>query len=202
MKNKRLSFVLSVLLMSVSMVVICACILIPTIKIGNTTTGTGNTYVNKNYETNGGNIDVSNPSNDKPEIVVPESESLKFFINEQTVLKTKKIVGDTTMFTISFKVFAMNEGLTSKTVKGSAFTGKYDIGNCASFYQITCNDLQSSKTIQTGESEDFDISITYVITNTENFKDNQKYDLTVSYMAKNIISLQVWWVWNILFQIW
>ena len=190
MKNKRLSFILSVLIMSVSMIAICACIILPTIKFSDTTEGTGNTYINKNYETNKGNVDVSNPSNDnesEAEIVVP-AEKVKFFINEQTVSKTKNIVGETTLFTISFKVFMVNETAMSKTVRASAFTGDYEIDNCASFYKMDCNDEQKSKIIPAGESEDFDFSLTYVITDTEIFKDTQKYNLTINYMTEEIIS--------------
>ena len=190
MKNKRTSFILSVLIMSISMIAICICIIVPTIKFSDKTSGTGNTYVNKNYETNKGNVDVSNPSNDnenEAEVVVP-AEKVKFFINEQTVSKTKKIVGETTLFTISFKVFMVNETSAAKTVRASAFTGDYAIDDCASFYKIDCNDEQKSKIIPSGESEDFDFSLTYVITDTEVFKDTQKHNLTINYMSEEIIS--------------
>ena len=145
MKNKKISFVLSVFLMSVSMLIICICIILPTLKFNDETTGTSTTYVNKNYETNKGDSSVSKPSNDNNDGVQP-AETVEFFINEQTVSKTKQIVGETTMFTISFKVFAMNETGVSKTIRASAFTGSYDISKFASFYKLECDELQDYHT--------------------------------------------------------
>ena len=188
MKNKKFTFVISVLIVSISIVVICACIIVPTLKFDGKTANSENSSINRNYETNGGNSDISKPSNDNAENYIPETGSLEFFINEQTISKTKKIVGETTLFTISFKVFVSNETNSTKTVRASAFTGSYDISEFGSFYKLECDDVQNSKTLPAGESEDFDFSLTYVITDTEKFKDNQKYGLTVNYMSEEIIS--------------
>lgn len=185
MKNKRLIFFISVLIVSLSMIAICASIIVPTIKFDNKKAGNGSTYVNKNYETNGGSQEDVKPSNDNSEDL--QTGSLEFFINEQTISKTKNIVGETTMFTISFKVFVMNETNSEKTIRASAFTGSYDISEFASFYKLECNESENSKTIDSKESEDFDFSLTYVITDTEKFKDNQKYGLTINYMSDEII---------------
>lgn len=190
MKNRKLPFVASVFLMSVSMLIICVCIVLPTLKFGGESTGTSSTYVNKNYETNNG--DISNPSkDDKNDVVLKPTSNVEFFINEQTVSKTKQIVGETTMFKISFKVFAMNETGLTKTVRASAFSGGYNISEFASFYKLECNEEMDSKVIKNGESEDFDFTLTYVITDTDNFKDNKQYNLTINYMANEIISALV-----------
>lgn len=190
MKNKKLSFVMSVFFMSVSMLIICVCIVLPTIKFKDETTGTSTTYVNKNYETNKGDSSVSKPSNDNNNGAQP-AETVEFFINEQTVSKTKQIVGETTMFTISFKVFAMNETSSAKTIRASAFTGNYDISKYASFYKLECDELEDIKVIPSGEIEDFDFKLTYVVTDTDNFKASQKYNLAINYMSAEIISANV-----------
>lgn len=192
MKNNRLKFMLSVLVASISMVIICAFIIVPTISFSDKTRENGNTFVNKNYETNlgGGNVSSSTTENNASD--VKDNGKVEFFINEQSVSKTKTIVGETTMFEISFKVFAVNESNSAKTIKSSAFSGDYDISKFATFYKFECKQAGLSKIIEPNESEDFDISIVYVVTDVENFKANQKFDLTISYMSDEIISALVW----------
>ncbi len=188
MKKGRLSFVLSVLIMSISMIAICAIIIVPTIKFGDDS-GNGTIHINKNYETNAGTPGVSNPSNDNAN--KEEISTVEFFINEQTISKTKHIVGETTMFTVSFKVFALNKTDSTKTIKASAFAGSYAIGEFASFYKFEYNDSENTKIVPAGESEDFDFSLCYVITDTNNFKDTEKYNLTVKYMSAEVISANI-----------
>ena len=189
MKNKKLTFILSVLFVSLSIVAICAGIIVPTLKFNTNVAESGNTHINKNYESNGSEIYISNPSKDNSN--VEENEKLEFFINEQSVSKTKNIVGETTMFTVSFKVFVVNETSVSKTIRASAFTAKYDISSYASFYKIECQETENAKVLPSGESEDFDFSLIYVVTDANNFKDNEKYNLTVSYVSNEIISTEI-----------
>ncbi|MBR7172531.1 MAG: hypothetical protein IKD36_01930 [Clostridia bacterium] len=191
MRNKKLTFILSVLFVSLSIVAICAGIIVPTLKFNSDTAESGNTHINKNYESNSSEIDVSNPSKDDTNAQEPTEEKLEYFINEQSVSKTKTIVGETTMFTVSFKVFVVNETKTQKTFRASAFTGKYDISDYASFYKIECNESVNTKVLPAGESEDFDFSLVYVVTDSNNFKDNEKYNLTISYVSEEIISTEI-----------
>ena len=185
MKNRRFIIVLSVCVSLVLIIGFCA--IFNNFKSSDNMTKSGNSYVNKNYETNVGKDDVSNPSNDNNQSHI-QNEKLDFFISEQSVSKTKNIVGETTMFAINFKVFATNNTSVSKTLRASAFSAEYDISSFATFYKLECNDSELLKTLPVGESEDFDFSLVYVITDTEKFKDNQKYDLTVNDMAEEIIS--------------
>ena len=53
MKKEKLSFVFKVLIMFISMITICAIIIVPTIKFGGDL-GENSIHVNKNYETNTG----------------------------------------------------------------------------------------------------------------------------------------------------
>lgn len=191
MKNKKFTFIISVLLVSLSMLAICACIIVPTLKFGDDTDKTGNTFVNKNYETNGADLGVSNPSNDDANVDISDNGKLEFFINEQSISKTKNIVGETTMFTVSFKVFMVNETNSPKTIRASAFTGSYDISKYATFFKLECEDSDGTKVLPAGESEDIDFSLIYVITDAENFKDSQKYGLTISYVSEEIISTEI-----------
>lgn len=191
MRNKKLTFIISVLLVSISIVAVCACIVVPTIKFNTKTADSENTHVNKNYENNGSNLDVSNPSKDDLNQTVGDDEKVDYFINEQSISKTKTIVGETTMFKVSFKLFVVNETSTSKTFRASAFTAKYDISNFATFYKLEYNDDENAKVLPAGESEDFDFSLVYVVTDADNFKDNEKYNLTVKYVSEEIILTEI-----------
>ena len=191
MKNKKLTFIISVLLVSLSIVAMCACIIVPTLKFETKTAEGGSTHVNKNYESNGSNLDVSNPSKDDSNSIGQVEEKMNYFVNEQSVSKTKNIVGETTMFTVSFKVFVVNETSDSKTIRASGFSARYDISDYATYYKIEYKDSENAKVLPAGESEDFDFSLVYVVTDTANFKDNEKYNLTISYVADEIISTAI-----------
>ncbi|MBQ4542145.1 MAG: hypothetical protein IJA23_04775 [Clostridia bacterium] len=189
MKKEKLSFAFKVLIMSISMIIICAIIIVPTIKFSGDPSGSS-VHVNKNYETNAGSTDISKPSNDNNQ-TLENASTVEFFINEQTVSKTKKIVGEITMFTLNLKVFVNNETDSSKTIHTSAFEGSYDIGEYASFYKLECKEETSSKVISAGECDSFELEFVYVVTDTENFKPHLKYDLTVNYMSAEVISANI-----------
>ncbi len=189
MKKEKLSFAFKVLIMSISMIIICAIIIIPTIKFDGESGGSS-IHVNKNYETNTGSAETSKPSNDNNQNI-ENSETVEFFINEQTVSKTKKIVGEITMFTLNLKVFVSNETKSVKTIHSSAFEGSYNISNYASFYKLECKETSVSKVISAGECDSFELEFVYVVTDTENFKPHLKYDLTVNYMSAEVISANI-----------
>lgn len=191
MKNRNLRTFLISLSMIVLGVFISLCIVLPTVNYNKESANIGNTFVNKNYESNDGKISATIQNGNQENNTTVDDGTVKFFTNEQTVSKTKNIVGETTMLTVSFKVFAVNETSTNKTIHSSAFNGKYDIDSAGLFYKIECNDDEKSKTILPGESQDFDFSLTYVITDTENFKANNKFNLTINYMADEVFSIAV-----------
>ena len=189
MKREKVPFAFKIFIMLISMVSICAVIIVPTIKL-NGESGGSSVHVNRNYETNAGSTDISNPSNDNNQ--TQESEAtVKFFINEQTVSKTKKIVGEITMFTLNLKVFVSNETKISKTIHSSAFEGTYNIGEYASFYKLECREESSSKVIMPGECDSFELEFVYVVNDSENFKPHLKYSLTVNYMSAEVISANI-----------
>ena len=189
MKKEKVPFAFKVFIMLISMITICAIIIVPTIKFDGESGGSS-IHVNKNYETNTGSAETSKPSNDNTQ-TIDESSTIEFFINEQTVSKTKKIVGEVTMFTLNLKVFVSNETKSAKTIHSSAFEGSYDISNYASFYKLECNETSASKVILAGECESFELSFVYIVNDTENFKPHLKYDLTVNYMSAEVISANI-----------
>lgn len=189
MKKEKLSFVFKVFIMLISMITICVIIIVPTIKF-NGESGGSSIHVNKNYETNTGSAETSKPSNDHNQNI-EEASTVEFFINEQTISKTKKIVGEITMFTLNLKVFVSNETNSSKTIHSSAFEGNYNISEFASFYKLECREETDSKVILPSECDSFELEFVYVVTDTENFKPHLKYDLTVNYMSANVISASI-----------
>ena len=189
MKKEKLSFIFKIFIMTISMIIICAIIIVPTIKIESDSID-NSVRVDKNYETNAGSVDKPKNSNDTNQNS-EKLKTLKFFINEYSVLKTKKIVGDVTEFTLNFKVLISNETEVSRTIHTSAFSGVYDIGDYASFYKIEFNKDEESKTISPGEYESFELSFIYFIDDVENFKEYLKYDLKLHYMSSEVIFVQL-----------
>lgn len=189
MKKTRLSFILSILIMSFSMIAICAVIIVPTIKTDKYS-GSGTIHVNKNYENNSSSEEVSNPSTDNSQSGA-ETQQVEFFINSQSVSKNKDVGGEVTMLAVKFEIFASNKTNVPKTIYASAFSCVYDISNYASFYKLEYNQNESSKTIPAGESESFELTMYYVVNNFEDSKIGLQYDLTVNYMSAEVISTKI-----------
>lgn len=189
MKKTRLSFILSILIMSISMIAICVVIIVPTIKTDKYS-GSGTIHVNKNYESNTSSSEVSNPSTDNSQSGA-ETQQVEFFINNQTVSKKKNLNGEVTMLTVKFEIFANNKTNVSKTIHASAFSCVYDISSYASFYKLEYNQNESTKTIASGESGSFEITMLYVVNDFDDNKMRLKYDLTVNYMSAEVISTKI-----------
>ena len=189
MKKEKLSFALKVFIMTISMIFVCAIIIIPTIKFDAKSID-NSVRVDKNYETNAGSIEMPKHSNDGNKNS-ENLKTLKFFINEHSVLKTKKFVGEVTEFTLNLKVIVSNETDTAKTINASDFGGFYDISEYTSFYKIEFNKDEEVKTILPEECESFELTFIYFVDDVENFKEYLKYDLSIHYMLTEVVLKQV-----------
>lgn len=207
-KKKTIIFSVFTLVIAVFLS-ICFGVIIPSIKLNKTSSMEPSTIVNKNYESNLGNEDSnSNGNNEESSTddnlsVQPDAGSgsdqsttimkneLEFFVYDRAVKKTKEICGDTTTFEITFKIFVTNNTTIAKTILASAFSASYAIGDYATYYTFTCNNEKTAISLAGNETQDFDFTLKYVVTDTENFIVDGKYDLAVSYMLKEVISLNI-----------
>ena len=131
---------------------------------------------------------------DKPtdEIIADKTKNkLEYFINSKSVKKVKEISGETTVFNLNFKLFIMNDSGVSKTVLANAFSASYDIGEFGSLYTFSCNETDKYFVVDDGEVIDLDFSLKYIVTNTDEFLDFEKYDLVINYMLEEILSFNV-----------
>lgn len=131
---------------------------------------------------------------DKPndEILADKTKGdLEYFINSKSIKKVKEISGETTVFNLNFKLFVMNDSGISKTILANAFSASYDIGAYGSLYTFTCNEDDKYFVVDDGEVIDLDFTLKYIVTNTDEFLDFEKYDLIINYMLEEILSFNV-----------
>ena len=91
MKNRNLRTFLISLSMIVLGVFISLCIVLPTVNYNEESANIGNTFVNKNYESNDGKISATVQNGNQENNTTVDDGTVKFFTNEQTVSKTKNI---------------------------------------------------------------------------------------------------------------
>ncbi len=139
----------------------------------------------------------------KPENTIPPSNNntesnknpvikdLMFLINEKAIIKTKQITGNVTTFEVDFRVFVINNSLSSKNILTNAFSAEYDIENVALYYQFLNNNNFSSYTLGAYESIDLSFTLKFVVYDHQNFDENENNNLDVSYMFEKIISLNI-----------
>lgn len=153
------------------------------------------TVIDKNYEQS--KEDIANGDNST--IIVPDDKNdneislkdIKLFVNQSAIVKTKEISGETTLFNISFRLFALNNSKNEISFLTNGFSGKYNIGSCGSLFTFSCLSSEKSITLKPNEIQDLDFVISYVITDNETFNDNEKYDLVIDYMLDEIFSQKV-----------
>lgn len=197
MKKRKVTLILSFSIIFVSILAVALGVILPTLKTNKSDKNAySNTTISKNYEQSKGNDDKSNNGNN-PTTVPDETDKksitdyVKFFVNTNAITKTKEICGETIIFKCSFKLFALNNSKEDKSFLVNGFSGKYNIGSSGKLYTFLCKDNEKSFILKPNDVKDLDFEISYVITDNENFNDNQKFDLEIDYMLEKIFSASV-----------
>ncbi len=198
MKNRKTLIISAFTIILAMMIAVCFGIIIPSFKGNKTSSMASNSVVNKNYENNteedkkdDTNSSVQPDKDETPDAAVPVKEELEFFIYDRAVTKVKEICGDTTTLKVNFRVFVTNNTDTKKTILANAFSSNYEIEKNALFYTFECTDNEKSIMLDENQTQDFNFTLTYIITDTEDFKVANKRNLTVNYMQKEVLSLSV-----------
>ncbi len=197
MKKSKIVFSAFAMLFFVIAIVVCIGAFAP---FKNTPYGqSSKSVLEKNYENlkqdeNDKQEDSTVVPDDKPsdDVVAEQTKNkLEYFINSKSVKKVKEISGETTVFCLNFKLFIMNNSGISKTILANAFSASYDIGKYGSLYTFTCNEPDKYFVIDDSEVIDLDFSLKYIVTNTDEFLDFEKYDLVINYMLEEILSFNI-----------
>lgn len=200
MKKSKMFLSVFAVLFFVVAIVFCIGIVVPSKE---TPSGqSSKSVLEKNYENlnqeetdknNGQDGSVVVPDdNEKDDVVAEETKGeLEYFINAKSVKKVKEISGETTVFNLHFKLFVMNDSGAAKTILTNAFSASYDIGEFGSLYTFTCNEEEKYFSLGDGEVIDLDFTLKYIVTNTDEFLDFEKYDLVINYMLEEILSFNV-----------
>ena len=200
MKKSKIVLSAFAVLFFVVAIVVCIGIVVPSKE---TPSGqSSKSVLEKNYENlkqeetgknNGQDGSVVVPDdNEKDDVVAEETKGeLEYFINAKSVKKVKEISGETTVFNLHFKLFVMNDSGATKTILTNAFSASYDIGEFGSLYTFTCNEDDKYFSLSDGEVIDLDFTLKYIVTNTDEFLDFEKYDLVINYMLEEILSFNV-----------
>lgn len=200
MKNKKTLILSAFIIVIAVFLSVCFGVIIPSIKINETSSMAPTTVVNKNYEDNKDESSEENkddvnssvqPDTGESETAKPVKNELDFFVYDRAVTKSKEICGETTTFEINFRVFVTNNSNEQKNILANAFSSNYEIENNALFYTFECTDVEKSVQLGANQTQDFNFTLTYIITDTEEFKVTDKHNLAVSYMLKEVLSLEV-----------
>ncbi len=194
MNKRKIAIFISLIMVCISVITICVCVVLP-----NRTSEdylSSNTIINRNYDQS---KEEDKSLNDSP-ILVPDGgdkeedeifEAINFFVNQSAITKTKEIFGETTIFNVSFKLFILNSSDKEASFLINGFSGKYNIGEFGKLFTFKCLNSEKSFDLKANEVKDLDFVATYVITDADNFKDNDKYDLVISYMLEEVFSVSV-----------
>lgn len=194
MNKRKVAVLVSLMMICISIITICVCVILPNRNSEDYLNS--NTIINRNYDQS---KEEDKSSNDSP-ILVPDgkdddedeiSDAIKFFVNQSAITKTKEISGETTIFNVSFKLFILNSSDNETSFLINGFSGKYKIGEFGKLFTFKCLNSEKSFSLKANEVKDLDFVATYVITDTDNFKDNDNYDLVISYMLEEVFSVSV-----------
>lgn len=150
-------------------------------------------FMIKNFK-RGGNF-VSNPTQNE---VVSEGmsntdnppsaeENISYYVNENTIKKTKTISNEITMFTIEAKLFISNNGNKTAYLDPDAFGVNYDTEGMGLLYDVDYGNIEKPVVLEAGGSTSISFAVTYIIKDTENFKISTKRSLNFNYMDKQIL---------------
>ena len=204
MRNKKTLIISAFIIVVAVFLSVCFGVVVPNMKLKQTSSMQSGSVVNKNYETNTGESENKNETNkgendavnqpdngnsDTPTVTV--KNELEFFVYDKLVTKIKEIRGETTTFEINFKVFVTNNTKLTKNILSSAFTSSYDLSGLATYYTFECENEESSITLDAMQTKDFEFTLKYIVTDTANFKVDEKHNLVVGYMLKDVVSLEI-----------
>ena len=88
-------------------------------------------------------------------------------------------------------MFVTNNTKLTQNILSTAFTSSYDLSGLATYYIFECENEESSITLDAMQTKDFEFTLKYIVTDTENFKVDEKHNLVVEYMLKEVASLEI-----------
>jgi hypothetical protein len=120
-----------------------------------------------------------------------EERSFNFYVNETAVKKTKKTSNEVTNFVLEAKLFITNKSSNTETIDPDAFMVNYNTEGCGLLYSIDYGDIEKPIILEGKATTSINFVVTYLIQDVENFNDNKKQTLQISYINNPIITCLV-----------
>ncbi len=119
------------------------------------------------------------------------AETFSFYINENTVKKTKTTSNEVTTFNIELKLFITNNSSKTANIDPDAFSISYDTKGAGLLYSIEYGNIEKPVVLEGFETTAITFVVKYLIKDVESFNDHQKHSLKINYISEEILTSMV-----------
>lgn len=117
-------------------------------------------------------------------------EKLVYFVNENSVKKTKTTSNEITMFVLETKLFIKNEGNRTAHIDPDAFAVGYDTDGAGLLCSIEYGEIEKPILLDADKTTSITFTIKYLIRDVEKFNDYKKHNLKFDYLGEQILVCQ------------
>ena len=117
-------------------------------------------------------------------------EKLVYFVNENSVKKTKTTSNEITMFVLATKLFIKNEGNRTAHIDPDAFAVGYDTDGAGLLCSIEYGEIEKPILLDADKTTSITFTIKYLIRDVEKFNDYKKHNLKFDYLGEQILVCQ------------
>ena len=120
-----------------------------------------------------------------------EETGFTFYVNENTVKKTKTTTNEVTTFVLEAKLFITNKSSKVETIDPDAFSINYDTEGKGLLYSIDYGDIEKPIILEGKATTSINFVVKYLIQDVENFNDHKKQNLQFNYINEPIFNCLV-----------
>lgn len=117
-------------------------------------------------------------------------KDLEFYVSESSIRKTKTYPQETTMLSLSAKIYITNYDSKIATINVDEIGVEYDTNGGCKLFEIDYGEIENPVNIVSNETIAINVVVKYIIVD-DNFNDNIKRELKFNYKDKQIFVCQV-----------
>jgi len=120
-----------------------------------------------------------------------EEETFSFYVNENTIKKTKTTSNEVTTFNLELKLFITNNSSKTANIDPDAFSISYDTKGAGLLYSIEYGNIEKPVVLEGYETTSINFVVKYLIQDVQNFNDHEKHNLKINYISEEILTSMV-----------
>lgn len=117
-------------------------------------------------------------------------KDLEFYVSESSIKKAKTYPQETTMLSLSAKIYITNHDSKIATINVDEIGVEYDTNGGCKLFEIVYGEIENPVNIASNETIAINVVVKYIIVD-DNFNDNIKRGLKFNYKDKQIFVCQV-----------